>query len=239
MSQRNDVRDESLTPAARALVRANLSLMDDVIHRDFARFPETSLPYLRALAAPGLIDAAQTYDVDRGAQFRTYAWTRIRGAIRNGLRRDRSCTDELVERGVLSADEYAAWQGDSPESRQDTEPQAAGRFSKALHGYAAAWTLGWAFGGSADDPEAVLQRGAGERVEVELWTTCDTLPERDRQVIDLRDRQRLTWPKVAAAMSVSVATAHRYHHAAMGRLGDRVRAQLGIDDGAAALPSRR
>jgi len=45
-----------------------------------------SFDELRALANAGLAEAADRYDPGRGATFATFAWYRIHGAIRDGLR---------------------------------------------------------------------------------------------------------------------------------------------------------
>lgn len=218
------LREEELTPGQRALARDHIGVVDDVIFRHFARLSTASLPYLRSLAAPGLLKAAKSYDATKGAQFRTYAWKAIRGAIRDGLRRDRPCANELVEKGVLTADEYAAWQ---TEASDPTEEAAEARFTNALLGYGAAWTTGWIFGGRTDDPEALLQQGARDRAEGELEEVWKSLRERDQRVRELRDGQGLSWPEVATAMDRSLATVQRYYHDAMGRLGERLAEKFG------------
>lgn len=215
-------RDPSLTSAQRELVRANLSLLDDVAFHDFERLAAKDIGRLRSFGAVGLIDAAQKYDPTKGAQFRTYAWWRVRGAVRNGLRKDGSCRDELIERGVLSADEHTAWMRDGEGATQETEHEARERFGAGLGSYGAAWVLGWLFGGRADDPEAALHRAFRERALRELKPLRDSLPPRDQQVIHLRDEVGLTWPEVAQAMGISEATVHRYHHGAVERLGKRL-----------------
>jgi RNA polymerase sigma factor for flagellar operon FliA len=222
VSQADPAREPSLTSAQRELVRAHLSLVDDVAFRELGRLAATDLPRLRSFGAAGLIDAAQKYDSTKGAQFRTYAWWRVRGAIRNGLRGDGSCTRELIERGVLSADEHTAWMRDGDSATQETEEEAKARFAGGLAGYAGAWVLGWMFGGRADDPETALQKGSRERALREMSPVKDSLPPRDQQVIHLRDELGLTWPQVAEAMEISEATAHRYHHGAVERLGKRL-----------------
>lgn len=226
MSRADPERESSLTPAQRELVRAHLSLVDDVAFREFERLAAADLARLRSFGAAGLIDAAQKYDSTRGAQFRTYAWWRVRGAIRNGLRGDGSCTRELLERGVLSADEHAAWMRDGDGAAQETEEEARARFAGGLRGYMTAWALDWMFGGRADDPETALEKGSRERALREMSPVKDSLPPRDQQVIQLRDEMGLTWPQVAEAMEISEATAHRYHHGAVERLGKRLCRQL-------------
>ena len=222
MSETDPERDPSLTPAERELVRGNLSLLDDVAFHHFERLAAKDIRRLRSFGAAGLVDAAQKYDPTKGAQFRTYAWWRVRGAVRNGLRKDGSCREELIERGVLSADEHTAWMRDGEGAAHETEHEARERFGAGLGSYGAAWALGWLFGGRAEDAEAVLHKAFREHALRELKPLRDSLPPRDQQVIQLRDEMGLTWPEVAKAMGISEATAHRYHHGAVERLGKRL-----------------
>ncbi len=234
MSRIDPEGDPSLTAAQRELVRANLGVVDDVAFRHFGRLAATDLDRLRSFGAAGLVDAARKYDPARGAQFRTYAWWRVRGAVRNGLRGEGSCTSELIERGVLSADEHAGWMRDTDGASHETEQDARARFTASLDGYAGAWLLGWMFGGRADDPETALLKGLRERALREMSPVRESLPPRDQQVIHLRDELGLTWPQVAEAMEISEATAHRYHNGAVERLGKRLCRRLEDSPGDAA-----
>ena len=82
---------------------------------------------------------------------------------------------------------------------------------------------GWIFGGHGDDAEAPLLRAARARAEEEALVASETLPDRDRQLIELRYRQGCTWPEVAAATGVPEGTLYHHHHAAMKRLAGRMR----------------
>lgn len=218
--------DPPLTREQQALVRAHLGLVEDVAFRCFGRLAGRDIDRIRSLGAEGLIDAARKFDPSRGAQFRTYAWWRVRGAIRNGLRDEAPCTNELLERGVLAADEHAAWMRSGEGEPHETEAVAADRFRQQLESFATAWCVGWLSGGRSDDPETALQQGFRERALREMSPAQATLPERDQQVLHLRDELGLPWAEIARSMEISEATAHRYHHGAIERLSKRLHQRL-------------
>jgi RNA polymerase sigma factor (sigma-70 family) len=214
---------KALSPAQWEAVRKHLHLVDEVSFRYFTRLAQTRLHYLRSLGTPGLEDAVRTFDPSKGAQLRTHAWRRIRGAIRDGLRKDGACADELIENGVLAADDFAAWQTEGPSPQEDSEEAAAARYSDGLRGYGTAWYLGWVFGGRAAETETLLQSAARTRLREEALTVVMTLPERERRVVELRHVDGLRWPALAASLAVSEATAHRHYQRAMVRLEARLR----------------
>lgn len=50
----------------------------------------------------GLMRAAQSYDASKGASFKTYAWFRIVGAIRDGIRQQQATTGYHRKRGRVA-----------------------------------------------------------------------------------------------------------------------------------------
>jgi RNA polymerase sigma factor FliA len=212
-----------LTAEQWEVVRTHLYLVDEVCFRYFTRLARTSLDDLRSLGTQGLEDAVRTFDPTKGAQLRTHAWRRIRGAIRKGLEKDRGCADELLDKGRFASEEYASWVTEGPGVQEDTEEAAAERYSQAIRGHATAWYLGWVFGGRAAETETLLRTAARERLQDEALVVTASLPERERRVVQMRHVDDLTWPAVAAALKLSEATVHRYYDRAIVRLEARLR----------------
>jgi RNA polymerase sigma factor for flagellar operon FliA len=70
-----------------ALITENLSLVDLMMHRISPNLgPSTEAEDIMSAGVIGLIDAAQRFDPNRAARFRTYAQIRVRGAILDYLR---------------------------------------------------------------------------------------------------------------------------------------------------------
>lgn len=213
---------DGLSPEQWALVQANLRLVDDVAIRHFPGLARQRPDYLRSLGTVGLEDAVRTFDPARG-HLRNHAWMRIRGAILDGLESDGSCAAETLRRARLAGVDFAACQAEGPDPQSDTEEQAAERFRAALRGFAAAWKIGWVFGGHGDDAEAALRRAARARSEEEALAASGDLPERDRQILHLRYREGHTWPEVAVRTGIPEGTLYHHHHAFMKRLAGRLR----------------
>ena len=75
-----DQRDE--------LIKAHLDYVDFIVHRMRPQIPgNVSLDDLKSAAMYGLMDAASRFDPDKGVLFKTFAETRIRGAVLDELRK--------------------------------------------------------------------------------------------------------------------------------------------------------
>jgi RNA polymerase sigma factor for flagellar operon FliA len=81
------------------LILGNLSLVRHILGRLAVRLPRgTDLDNLEAAGVLGLVEAANRYEPERGIPFRTFAYTRIRGAILDELRRNSPLPQELLEK---------------------------------------------------------------------------------------------------------------------------------------------
>src|SRR6056297_2728098 len=71
-----------------ALIKAHLDFVDFIVHRMRPQIPASiSLDDLKSAAMYGLMDAASRFDPDKGVLFKTFAETRIRGAVLDELRK--------------------------------------------------------------------------------------------------------------------------------------------------------
>src|ERR1700722_2155297 len=81
------------------LILGNLPLVRHILGRLAVRLPRgTDLDNLEAAGVLGLVEAANRYEPDRGIRFKTFAYTRIRGAILDELRRNSPLPQELLEK---------------------------------------------------------------------------------------------------------------------------------------------
>lgn len=65
--------------------------------------------------------------------------------------------------------------------------------------------MGWVFGGRGDDAETPLRRAARQRAEDDVLAGRATLPDRERQVIELRYGEELSWPQIEQRTGIKYA----------------------------------
>lgn len=81
------------------LIQDHLEYVQHVIHRLLSRLPEgVDLENLQQAGIYGLVEAASQFDPARGAQFTTFAYRRITGAVIDELRRNSPLSQELLKR---------------------------------------------------------------------------------------------------------------------------------------------
>ncbi len=81
------------------LILATLPLVRHILGRLAVRLPRgTDLDNLEAAGVLGLVEAANRFEAERGIRFKTFAYTRIRGAILDELRRNSPLPQELLEK---------------------------------------------------------------------------------------------------------------------------------------------
>src|SRR5262245_16577406 len=81
------------------LILAHLSLVRHILGRLTAKLPpRVDLDNLEAAGILGLVEAANRFEPERGVAFKTFAYTRIRGAIYDELRRNSPFPQDLLER---------------------------------------------------------------------------------------------------------------------------------------------
>lgn len=228
-------------PALRgALAVRHLPLAKFVARKMSANLPSNvELDDLVSWGSLGLLDAIDKFDPDRGVQFSTYAVTRIRGAILDGLQqmewapkqvtskvramrrlmevlrqelqRDPS-DEEIAYRMDCSIEQVRTWRVDFTTQQVktlDVAPSGDDEFGRSSGDW-----LG-------EDGE---QEVAGEAAEIRARTAAAVrhLSEREQQVFLLYYRDGLTLREIAATLGVSVSSATQTHT----RLVEHVRERL-------------
>ncbi|GAB6875760.1 FliA/WhiG family RNA polymerase sigma factor [Thermaerobacter litoralis] len=230
-----------------ALIREHLPLVRYLAGRMVIHLPpQVEMDDLISYGIFGLMEAIKRYDPSRGVKFETYAYTRIRGAMLDGLRamdwvpqglRRRAreveaCYRRLENRLGRPADdaEVAAELGLAPEE-----------FGELLRDLARTTvvSLDDVLPSDSDDPALVLDRLADPSAADPLAaaTLADlrrrlaealaALPERERLVVTLYYYEGLTVKEIAEVMGVSPSRVSQLHTRAILRL----RAHLGGDGG--------
>lgn len=221
-----------------ALTIRHLPLVKFVARKMSANLPAyVELDDLVAWGSLGLLDAIEKFDVGREVKFSTYAVTRIRGAILDGLqqmdwapkqvtskvrqmRRLREVltnelgyvpsAEQLAYRMDVSVDEVRRWMVDDMATRVKSLTPPAGEDEHSWH----------------DPGEDADQEVAGEVAEIRRRVTVavGSLGERERAVFVLYYRDSLTLKEIAAELGVSVSSATQIHTRLVNQVRDRLAA---------------
>lgn len=177
----------------------------------------------------GLLDAAEKFDPSRGTRFTTYAETRIRGAILDGLRQ-KDWRPRSVRRGRRELDETVTHLS-TAFGRPATEEEIAASMGLSLEAYrdllldaSAGPLISLEDLPPGSDPsvtaEGLLPHGALERrqmLEV-LAEQIAELPERERRVMELYYHEGLNMKEVGAVLGVTESRVCQLHSQAATRL---------------------
>lgn len=192
---------------------------------------------LLSYGAFGLIDAIDKYDIEREVKFETYASTRIRGAIIDGLR-----STDWIPRSVRSRArqiEREITQLENTHGRTPTEAEVAAALDVSLNKYRE-MVKDISSSSLLSLDEAVIADGNIESIKLidtivdrvasidqdllaneskeELAVAIDTLSERERMVISLYYHEGLTLKEIGSILEVSESRICQIHSKALSSL---------------------
>ena len=184
---------------------------------------ETDLEDLMADGFQGLVEAKTRFDPDKGVQFNTYAYYRIRGAILDGVRKASWMPRRAYEQ--LRAAEAALGIGEALGEARAADPAGrkdVAKCTEALHDTISRLTasfviasLGQDHDDEANSPETMLLRGESiTRVREALAQ----LPERERALLEGHYLKGRRFDLVAEELGISKSWASRLHTKALDRL---------------------
>jgi len=234
---------ETRDAAAReGLVVAYASLVRYVAGRLALGMPsQVELDDLESYGLFGLLEAIERFDPARGVKFETYAMTRIRGAVIDGLRADtwapalRQKVKQMDEaQAVLESElgreptdeELGAKLGLTPAElvRRRSEVSAAVILSLDEMPMTSDDGEGLTVSDRLEDPNSpdpVQETLFTERKEI-LARALEKLPEKERLVVTLFYYEGLTAKEIAMIMNLSVARISQLHSKAILRLRGRL-----------------
>ncbi len=192
----------------------------------------------------GLLDAVQRFDPGRGVRFRTYAESRVRGAILDSLRQKdwRPRSVRARQRALDETLNALASINGRPATEEETA-RAMGLDLGAYHSLLQSTRVGPLLALSELSPgkepavtaEDQLPYGPLERRELlqALANAIRELPERERRVLELYYHEGLNMKEVGALLGVTESRVCQLHAQAAGRLRGMLRERLH------AAPQRR
>ena len=186
----------------------------------------------------GLLDAIEKFDPDKNVKFKTYAVTRIRGAIFDELRqldwvprsvrqKSREIEDTIVDLeaklGRTATDsEIAKQMGVSEEEYQQTVMKVSGTSVLSLNDV---WYSGndndhMSIGDSIESPVSLNPDVIAEREEIKkvIAEAISELPEKEKMVIVLYYHEDLTFKEIGEVLDVSESRISQLHTKANLRL---------------------
>jgi RNA polymerase sigma factor for flagellar operon FliA len=210
------------------------------IVRQIATFlkPPLSKEDLVSAGTIGLVKAARDFDSSRQAEFKTYAYIRIRGAILDELRGwsfapsavnkqfDRAqqiIRDAISATGRPPSDEMLAQKLEIPlEKLYRIFTDARARHFISIHGMNdEAPALGTLL--TATGTEQPSERLQNSELAAKLAEQIAQLPEKQRRVIVLYYQKNLTMKQVAEVLKVTESRVSQLHASALFRLSARLR----------------
>jgi RNA polymerase sigma factor for flagellar operon FliA len=215
-----------------ALIESHLGLVRHILGKLVAQLPPgVDVENLESAGALGLVEAANKFDPERGIKFETYAYTRIRGAILDELRRNCPLPQHMLERvarvrkayealphGATTA-ELATASGLSDDELADC--LAAVRLTRV-----ASWEAGDALDARLADrtesPDAQAERDEQKQL---LADALEALPERERLVVTLYYMEDLRLKEIGSVLNLSESRVSRLLNAALFQMGEYMRAR--------------
>lgn len=198
----------------------------------------------------GLLDAFEKFDPGRGVRFRTYAESRIRGAILDGLRQKdwRPRSVRLMQRdldatvGMLST-------VNGRQAGEEEIAKAMGLELPAYRGILQDLNVGplLSLENLPNGSDPMVNDGATlpdwrlerrELIEV-LAQEIERLPERERRVMELYYHEELNMKEVGAILGVTESRVCQLHSQAASRLRNYLRARLHASAGRGSRRSPR
>ncbi len=215
------------------LILAHLSLVRHVIGKLIVEFPDgVDRENLEAAGTLGLVEAATKFDPNRGIEFKTFAFARVRGAVLDELRRNcplpqqmlqligrvRKAREELPPPVTLDA--LAAAVGLNLEELGDC--LAAMQLTRMTH-----WdqTVEESAAGVDDQQRAPEIMAEQEEQKALLAQAIEALPQRERLAVTLYYLEDLRLREIGKALGLSESRVSRVLNGALFTLGEYMRAR--------------
>lgn len=190
-----------------------------------------------ACAELGLVEAAQAFDSERGVQFKTFSWYRIRGAIFDFLRRER--LRQLPDAASLPIQTTARERFDEAANSLLTdfteapaEVRTAVELREQIRHLGASLTIAWQVSLDAlpQEPADTAQENAEERLlrqqrARQLRVALDQLPDKYRQVLEAYYFKGLGMQQIAEMLGVGKPRISRIHARSLEMLREWLSAQ--------------
>ena len=215
------------------LILEHLPLVRHILGKLSAQLPPgVDVENLESAGVLGLVEAANNFDPERGNQFNTYAYQRVRGAILDELRRNCPLPQQMLERVTLlrrahkeltppvTVEALAAATALSIDEVADC--LAAVRMTRMLSLEKVADTVGTRLDDRQERPDTLAERA---ELSEQLGQAIEALPERDRLIVTLYYKEDLRLKEIGQLLELSESRVSRLLNAALCAIGEYLRAR--------------
>jgi RNA polymerase sigma factor for flagellar operon FliA len=195
--------------------------------------PGVDIDNLESAGVLGLVEAAHRFDPERGVQFKTYAFTRIRGSILDELRRNCPLPQQMLQQMARVRQAYE----ELPPPVRTADLAAATGLSEAeiadcLAALRMTRWLSWEehgepIGTRLDDPHRPDRLVEKEEQKRLLTEALNALEERERMIVTLYYLEDLRLKEIAEVLHLSESRVSRLLNAALFHLGEYMRVHGG------------
>jgi len=185
----------------------------------------------------GLLEAAERYDASMGANFMTFAYYRIRGAIYDGLRgmgwmsRSEYARVRFEEKANALMGQVAEENSADPKAQPTTDEEKLGAAASVLNNLAAIYitTLEGMEGLQVKDDNAVQadETLGNEQARLLVNKAVSKLSEQERTLLDLYYYRELSLQEVGEKLGLSKSWTSRLHARVIEKLHRLLRDELG------------
>jgi RNA polymerase sigma factor for flagellar operon FliA len=210
------------------LILAHLWLVRHVIGKLIVQLPAgTDVENLESAGTLGLVEAASHFDPDRGIQFKTFAFNRIRGAVLDEMRRNCPLPQQALQRLALvrkayaqlshpvSVDALAAATGLTSDEVADC--LAGLRLTRMVSWENAVDTIAARSDQGQQRPSAAMEQTEQTNL---LTQAIQDLPERERLVVTLYYLEDLRLKEIGQVLDLSESRVSRILNAALFHLNE-------------------
>jgi RNA polymerase sigma factor for flagellar operon FliA len=217
------------------LILEHLPLVRHILGKLAAQLPPgVDVENLESAGVLGLVEAANNFDPERGNQFNTYAYLRIRGAILDELRRNCPLPQQMLERVAqvrraykelpppVTVEALAAATGLNADVVADC--LAAIRMTRMVSLEGSVATVGTRLDERQERPDTQAERAELSRL---LTEAIESLPPRERLIVTLYYKEDLRLKEIGQLMELSESRVSRLLNAALFEIGEYMRTREG------------
>lgn len=235
--------DVTQMPTRNELVEGHLHLVKYVVNRMAVSLPPgMGRDDLLSIGCWGLIDAAEKFDHNKGVLFKTYAITRIRGAILDELRRHSLGGQTLCRKaralekavravesrydGKKAPDEEVAKElGVTVEKLRHLYTEVAHSFLVSLDDHTYNDDNSESFVDGLKDNKMPEPAEVIETIELKetIMKHIDSIPQQEKLVITLYYYEELTFKEIGRVLNVSESRVSQIHTKAIVRMRGRLK----------------
>lgn len=222
-----------------ALFENNLPLVKIIAHHVGVRLPPgKSIDDLIQVGMIGLLEASRVYEGNMGAEFKSYASIRIRGAILDELRRDSWMPRSIQQKSRQLSQAIKAVENRTGETATDREIAAelnisTNEYAEMLEAVAGCTVFSLEDQTEVMDPDqddGPLALVESESTQKALAEVIESLPKQEQMVVVLYYNKGLNLREISEVLDVSESRVCQVHSQAVGRIRTRMRSKHAEED---------